>query len=121
MAGKPTIALDFDGVIHSYEKGWSDGTIYGTVVHGFEDWYWAAQPHFNMVVHTSRETEQVRKWLLEHGLEMEVYAEKPPAFLSIDDRCVRFMGNWSDPSLQPKSLMHFRPWTMLDQRPDPRD
>jgi len=29
-----TVALDFDGVIHKYSKGWHDGTIYDDPIEG---------------------------------------------------------------------------------------
>jgi hypothetical protein len=34
--------------------------------------------------------------------------EKPPAYLTIDDRCVRFNGSWD--ALDPHTLREFKPW-----------
>lgn len=37
--------------------------------------------------------------------------EKPPAFLTIDDRCQPFGGRWDDKHLEPTLLRQFKPWT----------
>lgn len=128
---RPILCVDFDGVVHSYERGWQDGTIYGTVVPGFFEWVERAKAHFRIVIYSSRSKteagvvamgawlhEQRKLWRLATGFpiaalestELELTHEKPAAFLTIDDRCVRFDGNWRDPALDPALLLAFRPW-----------
>jgi hypothetical protein len=126
---KPILCIDFDGVIHSYERGWQGGEIYGTVTPGFFEWAGIAAQHFKLVIYSSRskDPEQIfnmREWLRlqwdkaggtswtcsnDMLSDFEFAHEKPPAFLTIDDRAVTFKGNWSAHS--PEELLKFRPWT----------
>jgi len=125
---KPILCIDFDGVIHRYGSGWQDGIIYDCVTDGFFEWAEQAAQHFRLVIYSSRskdpaQIEQMQWWLaaqrktwrdaggknmVEAPLEFEFAAEKPPAFLTIDDRALRFTGNWSD--FDPESLRKFQPW-----------
>lgn len=127
---KPTICIDFDGVIHSYERGWQSGEIYGTVVPGFFEWVERVRHDFKLVIYSSRCKsqdgitamglwlhEQRNRWIKDGGqrhptepLAIEFAHEKPAAFLTIDDRAVCFRGNWSAPELQPEILRSFKPW-----------
>lgn len=128
----PTICVDFDGVIHSYEKGWQDGTIYGQVVPGFFEWLESTRGKLKVVIYSSRSKtndglvamgrwlhEQRNAWIKAGGarhptepLEIEFAHEKPPAFLTIDDRAFCFRGEWSDPALSLDAILAFRPWTV---------
>lgn len=124
---KPILCIDFDGVIHSYEKGWQNGVIYGTVTKGFFEWAEAASKLFNLVIYSSRSKtddgvlamsmwmhEQRAAWRKAGGqsssdvLTFEYANEKPPAFLTIDDRAITFTGDWL--TLEPAVLREFKPW-----------
>lgn len=120
---KMTICIDFDGVIHSYERGWQGGDIYGTIVPGFWEWAVEAEKIFELAVYSSRSATlegrtAMRSWLKQQWeawpgkgeMPLIVVVDKPIAFLTIDDRCIRFEGNWSDPALDPKVLQIFKAW-----------
>lgn len=101
-----TIAIDFDGVIHSYHKGWHDGTIYGEPVPGaFEAIRKLQLAGYAVYVHTSRDEAQVFEWLFKHDVAATYGAtiqfwdnldvvlvsnRKLPAVAYIDDRAIRF-------------------------------
>ena len=127
---QPTICIDFDGVIHSYELGWQGGVIYGTVVPGFFEWVETVRHKFRLAIYSSRSKddagvtamglwlhEQRNAWLKAGGkqhptepLTIEFAHEKPAAWLTIDDRAIQFTGDWSAPELQADAMLAFRPW-----------
>lgn len=130
-AWKPILCLDFDGVIHSYERGWQGGVIYGTVTTGFWEWAENAAKLFELVIYSSRSKDEggqiaMAAWLYDQraawrkaggksgndSLSFEFAHEKPKAFLTIDDRAIQFNGVWS--SLEPTKLRAFKPWNAGD-------
>ncbi|WP_103501614.1 MULTISPECIES: hypothetical protein [Streptomyces] len=103
-----TVAVDFDGVIHGYSRGWADGTIYDPPVPGSLEALRTLMASHSVFVLTSRDPEQVAPWLDEHGFEtvvdrpaarrrfwnsrgkLLVTSRKLPAVAYVDDRAVRF-------------------------------
>ncbi|MFG2963558.1 hypothetical protein ACGFZS_09740 [Streptomyces sp. NPDC048288] len=71
-----TIAVDFDGVIHQYSRGWQDGSIYDPPMPGALDGLRTLMEGDAVFIFTTREPEQVAAWLTEHGLAT-----------TTDDRC----------------------------------
>lgn len=124
---KPTICIDFDGVIHSYDRGWQNGVIYGEVVPGFFEWIERVRDQFKLVIYSSRsKDEELRNkmavWLVkryeawrtphekDEAATFEFAHEKPAAWLTIDDRAIRFTGDWSTPELSAEAMRAFKPW-----------
>jgi hypothetical protein len=106
-----TIAVDFDGVIHAYSRGWQDGTIYDPPLPGSLDGLRALMQTYAVFIHTTRDAATVASWLADHGFDTVVDVEGPkhpkrefwndtgcllvtdrklPAVAYLDDRAVRF-------------------------------
>lgn len=121
---KPILCLDFDGVIHSYSSGWKGAAVIpDPPVDGALAFICEAMPHFRVAIFSTRSNQPdgigaMRSWLEKHFKdwasntphsvldEIEWPIEKPPAFLTIDDRAVMFDGTW--PPIE--SLKNFKPW-----------
>lgn len=132
---KPTICIDFDGVIHDYKKGWRDGTIYGDVVPGFFEWLESVRFKMKPVIYSSRSKtdegvtamglwfhEKRNAWIAAGGdrhptepLTIEFANEKPAAWLTIDDRAIRFDGKWDAPELSADAILAFKPWNVASK------
>lgn len=127
---KPILCVDFDGVIHSYTSGWKGETIIpDPPVAGAIPWLWRATEFWDVQIYSSRSKSAearmaMKAWLctyaaydFEDGHPMReptddypitFAAEKPAAFLTIDDRAVCFDGVWADKD--PADLLNFKPW-----------
>jgi hypothetical protein len=107
----PTIAIDFDGVIHKYSEGWKDGSIYDEPVEdAFGTIYYLIDSGIAVYVHTSRKPWPIANWLNENHFKLPLILEtmkarrefwnrtnallitnrKLPASAYIDDRGIRF-------------------------------
>jgi hypothetical protein len=119
--GKPIICLDFDGCIHSYSSGWKGSNIIpDPPVPGVFEWLERALKTFEIHIYSSRSLapegrEAMWAYIKKHGGpsiagQLVFSVTKPRAFLTIDDRCVCFNGDWNDPSFDPQLLEVFVPW-----------
>jgi hypothetical protein len=126
---KPILCLDFDGVCHSYTSGWKGAAVIPDgYVEGLFEFLEAAKEEFEIHVFSSRTHqaggkeamlawfyEQRKIWRSKGGkppvdtpITINFPNEKPPAMVSLDDRCLLFTGQW--PSIE--SLKQFRPWNL---------
>lgn len=137
MTHRKLIALDFDGVLHSYSTPWSDAaTISDGPTPGAMRFLQQLvdDGRFDVVIVSSRLSrgdgyDAVHAWLLDnlraafnadedestgdlgeagdvifHKLKLS--PERPPAFVTIDDRGLNFTGEWPDLD----TLAALKPW-----------
>lgn len=131
---KPILCVDFDGVIHAYTSPWVDEvTIADGPVPGALQWLWRAVEFFDVRIYSSRSKvpaarRAMLEWMIRYSIQefgvghpmaldnpggaypITFADEKPPAFLTIDDRALTFEGDWSDPAMDPGFLLTFKPW-----------
>lgn len=118
MAGRQTILIDFDGVLHDY-KGWEGPKALGKPIEKARASCYQLERNYRLVCFTTRPKEFVEPWLRLHGFPpMKVTNIKEPAFLIIDDRAVTFTGTWSNEFLA--QITSFSPhWSQPDGADSP--
>lgn len=102
-----TIAVDFDGTIHKYSKGWLDGHIYDPPTDGcFQALQQLVRDGYEIIIYTCRANSDagiiaVKQWMLSWmektntRFNYGITSSKPVAKCYIDDRGIRFT-NWTD-------------------------
>jgi len=129
---KPILCLDFDGVCHSYTSGWQGiDVIPDKPVDGLFEFIEKAKDVFDIQIFSTRSKSiegisAMRQWFNVHWTEylfrtrpelqkkyyffeidfLSFPQEKPPAFISLDDRTLTFTGIFPEP----EKLLSFKAW-----------
>lgn len=125
---KPILCLDFDGVIHSYTSGWQGiDVIPDPPVLGAIEFMYEAIEHFRVCIYSARSSDPkgvlamqswLAKWESIYWHEKKIQPRtslvlcidfpksKPSAFVTIDDRAIRFDGTF--PSME--FIKDFKTW-----------
>ena len=69
---KKTIAIDFDGVIHKYSKGWHDGTCYDEPMEGAFKAIEKLMKEHIVYIHTTRDPGSVADWFEKYSVPFSV-------------------------------------------------
>ena len=105
------IAVDFDGVIHTFDKGWHDGTCYGEPIEGSLEALKSLSKNYNVIIFSAKVRpdrplvngktgkQLVQDWLAKYDVIQyvsDITYEKPRAEYYIDDKAIKFENNWKD-------------------------
>lgn len=105
-----TIAVDFDGVIHLYSKGWKNGIIYDSPVLGAKEALTElVNEGYEVLIYSTRCNNEYWEDGVDRVKDVEKYLKfykipysrihtggKPKATMYIDDRAISFRGNWTE-------------------------
>ena len=93
---KKRIYIDFDGVLNNY-TGWTGDKNLSTPKVGAKDFLEKLSKSYEIYIFTTRDRETVYKWLIRYYLDdyiEDVTNIKEPAFVYIDDRSIKFDGDY---------------------------
>lgn len=106
---KPTAAVDFDGVCNTYTKWGGEDELYEALP-GLREFFEKLSATHRIVIYSVRRPMAIELWMRERDLWKyiaEVTNRKPAAVVYIDDRAIRFDGDY-DKVLS--AIKDFKPW-----------
>jgi hypothetical protein len=92
-----TICLDFDGVLNDYKQWDGEDKLFKPREGVANFLLRLRQLGYDIIICSCREPAKIRPWLIEHGLSVyikDVVTKKPPALVYLDDRGLKFEGNY---------------------------
>ena len=93
---KKTILLDLDGVLNTYTGNYDENFI-PPIKDGAHEFVEKLSQNFDVKIFTTRNKLLASKWVIENKLDefvSDVTDFKSPAYLTIDDRCLNFKGDF---------------------------
>ncbi len=110
---KKSVAVDLDGVLAKY-TGWKGERIIEEPMSGAREFLENVSKKYHVIIHTTRKREIVWEWLKHYGLDSSVTdvnyclvnqrEGKPVAVAYVDDRAVRFTGDFEETLRQVEEL-----------------
>ena len=106
---KRTILIDLDGVLNQYTGNFEKDYI-PPIKEGAKEFLKNLSNNFELKLFTTRNKILASKWLIENAIDnlfIDITNTKDLAWLYIDDRCLKFDGEYS--SLE-EQINNFKPW-----------
>lgn len=106
---KKTILIDLDGVLNNYTGNYNENIIPPAKI-GVKEFLEDLHKNYEIKLFTTRNSLIAKKWLEDNNLDIyfsDVTNKKEPAWLYIDDRCIRFEGNYEKLY---NDIMNFKVW-----------
>ena len=128
---RKTVCLDFDGVLNTYDGWRGEDELFEPRPGAVEFVHALRERGYTVAIHSTRDLDRITNWLLDHGFPapvrmcwanpdlsegagVVVCRQKPPAVAYIDDRAIRFRGDYGEVL---RELEDFQPyWATSDQR-----
>ena len=94
---KKTLMIDLDGVLNEYRR--YEENYIPEIKGGAKEFLEELSSKYELVLYTTRNAELARRWLREgkiDGYFKEITNIKKPAYIYIDDRAIKFNGNYAE-------------------------
>ena len=95
---KKTIAIDLDGVLDEYNGKYNENNI-PKIKKGAKEFVKELSNNYELILFTTRNSKQATKWLKENNIDeyfKEITNIKPPAYIYLDNRALKFDGNYNE-------------------------